>query len=55
MTPLRRDAFVWMVEHRANGYVAYTGLFEEEGRRPGPLTRVVTGIPERIGIHIGRG
>jgi glycine/D-amino acid oxidase-like deaminating enzyme len=28
---------------------------EEEGRRPGPLTRFVAGIPERIGIHIGRG
>jgi glycine/D-amino acid oxidase-like deaminating enzyme len=28
---------------------------EEEGRRAGPLTRFVAGIPERIGIHIGRG
>jgi hypothetical protein len=27
---------------------------EEEGRRPGPLTRFVAGLPERIGIHIGR-
>jgi glycine/D-amino acid oxidase-like deaminating enzyme len=27
---------------------------EEEGRRPGPLTRLVAGVPERIGIHIGR-
>ena len=27
---------------------------EEEGRRPGPLTRFVAGVPERIGIHIGR-
>jgi glycine/D-amino acid oxidase-like deaminating enzyme len=27
---------------------------EEEGRRPDALTRLVTGIPERIGIHIGR-
>lgn len=27
---------------------------EEEGRRPGPLTRAVSGIPERIGIHVGR-
>jgi glycine/D-amino acid oxidase-like deaminating enzyme len=27
---------------------------EEEGRRPGPLTRFVTGVPARIGIHIGR-
>ncbi len=27
---------------------------EEEGRRPGPLTRVVSGIPERVGIHVGR-
>ena len=26
----------------------------EGGRRPGPMTRVVAGIPERIGIHIGR-
>lgn len=27
---------------------------EEEGRRPGPLTRFVAGVPGRIGIHIGR-
>jgi glycine/D-amino acid oxidase-like deaminating enzyme len=27
---------------------------EEEGRAPGPLTRLVAGLPERIGIHIGR-
>ena len=27
---------------------------EEEGRRPGPLTRAIAGLPERIGIHIGR-
>jgi len=27
---------------------------EEQGRRPDPLTRFVAGIPERIGIHIGR-
>jgi glycine/D-amino acid oxidase-like deaminating enzyme len=27
---------------------------EEEGRRPGPLTRFVAGVPARIGIHIGR-
>ena len=33
VTPLGRDAFLWMVEHRVNGYVAYTGLFEEEGCR----------------------
>jgi glycine/D-amino acid oxidase-like deaminating enzyme len=26
----------------------------ERGDRPGPLTRLVAGIPERIGIHIGR-
>lgn len=33
VTPLAQDAFLWMVEHRVNGYLAYTGLFEEEGRR----------------------
>jgi len=27
---------------------------EEAGRRPDPLTRFVAGVPERIGIHIGR-
>ena len=27
---------------------------EEEGRRPDPLTRAISGLPERIGIHIGR-
>ena len=27
---------------------------EEHGERAGPLTRFVAGIPERIGIHIGR-
>ena len=27
---------------------------EERGERPDPLTRLVAGIPERIGIHIGR-
>jgi glycine/D-amino acid oxidase-like deaminating enzyme len=27
---------------------------EEEGRRADPLTRFVAGVPERIGIHIGR-
>lgn len=27
---------------------------EERGRKPGPLTRFVAGIPERIGIHVGR-
>lgn len=27
---------------------------EEQGRRPGPLTRAVCGIPERLGIHVGR-
>jgi len=27
---------------------------EERGEHPGPLTRLVAGIPERIGIHIGR-
>jgi glycine/D-amino acid oxidase-like deaminating enzyme len=26
----------------------------EQGRRPGPITRTVAAIPERIGIHIGR-
>jgi glycine/D-amino acid oxidase-like deaminating enzyme len=26
----------------------------DDGRRPGPLTRLVAGIPERIGIHVGR-
>ncbi len=29
-------------------------LAEEEGRRPGVITRMVSGIPERIGIHVGR-
>jgi glycine/D-amino acid oxidase-like deaminating enzyme len=28
--------------------------FEEEGRSPGPLTRAIAGLPERIGIHLGR-
>jgi hypothetical protein len=27
---------------------------EEQGRRPGPITRAIAGIPERIGIHVGR-
>jgi glycine/D-amino acid oxidase-like deaminating enzyme len=27
---------------------------EEEGRRPDPLTRFVAGVPERMGIHVGR-
>ncbi|MCB0876833.1 MAG: FAD-dependent oxidoreductase [Solirubrobacterales bacterium] len=27
---------------------------EEQDRSPGPITRLVSGIPERIGIHIGR-
>jgi glycine/D-amino acid oxidase-like deaminating enzyme len=27
---------------------------EEEGRRADPLTRFVAGVPERIGVHIGR-
>ena len=27
---------------------------EEEDRVPGPITRMVSGIPERIGIHVGR-
>jgi glycine/D-amino acid oxidase-like deaminating enzyme len=27
---------------------------EEQGGRPGPVTRLVARIPERIGIHIGR-
>jgi glycine/D-amino acid oxidase-like deaminating enzyme len=27
---------------------------EEEGQAPGPVTRLVAGLPERIGIHIGR-
>jgi glycine/D-amino acid oxidase-like deaminating enzyme len=27
---------------------------QEQGRRPGPLTRFVAGLPERIGIHVGR-
>jgi glycine/D-amino acid oxidase-like deaminating enzyme len=27
---------------------------EEEGRRPDPLTRLVAGVPEQIGIHVGR-
>jgi glycine/D-amino acid oxidase-like deaminating enzyme len=27
---------------------------QERGERPGPITRLVAGIPERIGIHIGR-
>lgn len=29
-------------------------LAEEEDREPGPITRMVSGIPERMGIHIGR-
>ncbi len=28
--------------------------FEEQGRRPGLLTRTIAGLPERIGIHLGR-
>jgi glycine/D-amino acid oxidase-like deaminating enzyme len=27
---------------------------EEEGRRPDTLTRLVAGLPERLGIHVGR-
>jgi len=27
---------------------------EEEDRRVGRMTRMVSGIPERIGIHVGR-
>jgi glycine/D-amino acid oxidase-like deaminating enzyme len=27
---------------------------EEQGRRAGPLTRFLAGVPERIGIHVGR-
>lgn len=27
---------------------------EEEGRRPDPVSALVAGIPERIGIHVGR-
>lgn len=27
---------------------------EDDGRAPDPLTRLIAGIPERIGIHIGR-
>lgn len=27
---------------------------QEQGREPGPLTRFVSGVPERIGIHVGR-
>lgn len=27
---------------------------EEEGRRPGPLTRAITTIPEKLGIHLVR-
>jgi glycine/D-amino acid oxidase-like deaminating enzyme len=27
---------------------------EEESRRPGPVTRFVAGLPERVGIHVGR-
>ncbi len=27
---------------------------DEEGRRAGPLTRFVAGLPERVGIHVGR-
>ena len=26
----------------------------EEGHDPGPITRMVSGIPERLGIHVGR-
>lgn len=26
----------------------------EQDRTPGPLTRVISGIPERLGIHVGR-
>jgi len=29
-------------------------LAEEEDRRVGPVTRMVSGIPERMGIHVGR-
>lgn len=29
-------------------------LAEEEDRVPGPITRMVSGIPERMGIHVGR-
>jgi glycine/D-amino acid oxidase-like deaminating enzyme len=28
--------------------------FEEQARRPGPLTRAIAGLPERIGIQLGR-
>jgi glycine/D-amino acid oxidase-like deaminating enzyme len=28
--------------------------FEEQGRRADPLTRFIAGLPERIGIHVGR-
>ena len=27
---------------------------EEQDRTPGPITRMVSGIPERMGIHVGR-
>lgn len=27
---------------------------EEEGRRPGPLSELIAGVPERVGVQIGR-
>jgi glycine/D-amino acid oxidase-like deaminating enzyme len=27
---------------------------QEEGRQPDPVTRLVAGLPERIGVHVGR-
>jgi glycine/D-amino acid oxidase-like deaminating enzyme len=29
-------------------------MAEEQGRQAGPVTRMISGIPERIGIHVGR-
>jgi hypothetical protein len=46
VTPLRRDAFLWMIEHRADTLRAFTGLYVEDGHR-----RIATTIHADDGGH----
>jgi glycine/D-amino acid oxidase-like deaminating enzyme len=48
------EPFRWAGGSLIRGALLRKERLEEEGRRPDPITRAICGIPERMGIHVGR-
>jgi glycine/D-amino acid oxidase-like deaminating enzyme len=49
-----REPFRYLGGTLVRAALARRERLEDEGRSAGPLTRFVAGLPERVGIHVGR-